>query len=104
MDQELWRGSINRLYYAMFHAVVALLATRDVFPRTHKGVRQQFSLLFLSTGSIAEPLGLAYAELFERRHSGDYDDFVSVDREVVLRLRLDTLGMIEAIGSLLSRE
>lgn len=102
MGQELWRGSTNRLYYAMFYATVALLATRDVYPKTHKGVRQQFSLLFLATGTIPEDLGLAYAELFERRHSGDYDDFVSVEGEVVLRLREHTVVMIGTIEAIIS--
>lgn len=100
MERELWRGSVNRLYYAMFYAAVALLATREVFPKTHKGARQQFSMLFLATGTIPENLGLSYSELFERRHSGDYDDFVSVEGEVVIRLHEHTvmlIGTIEAI-------
>jgi uncharacterized protein (UPF0332 family) len=104
MEQDLWNGSINRLYYAMFYAAVALLAQQDVFPKTHKGVRQQFSLLFLATGTISDELGLAYAELFERRHSGDYDDFVSIDAEVVFRLHEQTLAMVGAIEDLLKRK
>ena len=44
MEQELWRVGINRLYYAVFYAVTALLTTRDVSAKTHKGVRQQFGL------------------------------------------------------------
>lgn len=102
MDQELWRGSVNRLYYAMFYAAVALLATQGIHPKTHKGVRQQFSILFLSTGKIPEDLGLAYSELFERCHSGDYDDFVSVEGEVVIRLREHTVMMIGTIKSIIA--
>jgi len=101
MEQELWHGSVNRLYYSMFYAAVALLATRDNFPKTHKGVRQQFSLLFLATGIIPEDLGLAYSELFERRHSGDYDDFASIEGEVVVRLREHTVVMVGTIEGLI---
>jgi uncharacterized protein (UPF0332 family) len=102
IERQLWRGSVNRLYYAMFYGVVALLATQDIHPKTHKGVRQQFSLLFLATGRIPEELGLAYSELFERRHSGDYDDFVSVEGEVVMRLREQTVAMIGTIEAMLT--
>jgi len=102
MERELWRGSMNRLYYAMFYSAVAALATHDVFPKTHKGVRQQFSLLFLSTRRVPEDLGLAYSELFERRHSGDYDDFVSVDGEVVIRLQEHTVMLISRIEAIIS--
>jgi uncharacterized protein (UPF0332 family) len=102
MEQELWRGSVNRLYYAMFYGVVALLATRDIFPKTHKGVRQQFSMLFLATGKIPDHLGLAYSELYERRHSGDYDDFVNVEGEVVMRLQDHTVVMIGTIADIIA--
>ncbi len=104
IDQELWRGSTNRLYYAMFYSAVAILATRDVYPKTHKGVRQQFSLLFLATGTIPEDLGLAYSELFERRHSGDYDDFVSIEGEVVMQLRAYTVLMVGTIETIIARQ
>lgn len=29
-EQDLWRGVINRSYYAMFYAVLALAASKDV--------------------------------------------------------------------------
>ncbi len=102
MERALWRGSMNRLYYAMHYAVVALLATRDVFPKTHKGARQQFSLLFLATGTIPEALGLSYSELFERRHSGDYDDFVSVEGDAVVRMHEQTVMMIGTIEAIIA--
>ena len=104
MEQELWHGSVNRLYYAMFYGALALLATHEIFPKTHKGVRQQFSMLFLATGKIPDELGLAYSELFERRHSGDYDDFVSVEGEVVIRLREHTVVMIGTIEAIIAKK
>jgi uncharacterized protein (UPF0332 family) len=101
MERELWRGSINRLYYAMFYAAVALLATRDVYPKTHKGVRQQFGMLFVIPGMVGRELGDAYSELFERRHSSDYDDFVDVEGDVVTRLHDYTVAMIETIEGII---
>jgi uncharacterized protein (UPF0332 family) len=102
IEQELWRGSMNRLYYAMFYAAVALLATQDVYPKTHKGVRQQFGMLFVIPGTVKRELGDAYSELFERRHSGDYDDFVNVEGEVVMRLQDHTVVMIGTIADIIA--
>jgi uncharacterized protein (UPF0332 family) len=101
MERELWRGSINRLYYAMFYAALALLATREVYPKTHKGVRQQFGMLFVIPGSVQRELGDAYSELFERRHSSDYDDFVDMEGEVVTRLHEQTVAMIGTIEAII---
>ena len=97
MEQELWRGSINRLYYTMFYGAVALLATQDVYPKTHKGVRQQFGMIFVIPGTVQRELGDAYSELFERRHSSDYDDFVNVEGDVVNRLHQHTDELIKTI-------
>lgn len=34
-EQDLWRGTINRSYYAMFYAVLALAASREVVISKH---------------------------------------------------------------------
>lgn len=99
--QELRRGATNRSYYAMYYAVIALLATGDIHPRTHKGTRQQFGLHFVVPGIIPEHLGDAFSELFERRHSGDYDDFVNIDAETVARLHDLAAELVDLIGRII---
>jgi uncharacterized protein (UPF0332 family) len=97
MEQELWRVGINRLYYAVFYAVTALLTTRDVSAKTHKGVRQQFGLLYMTTGLIPKDPGDCFSELFERRHSGDYDDFVNIHPDDVVRLQPKAEALVKLI-------
>jgi len=38
-DQDLWRGVINRSYYAMFYAVLALAASKGVAISKHTHFR-----------------------------------------------------------------
>ena len=38
-----WSGAANRLYYAVFHAVSALLINDDLQVNTHKGSHATFS-------------------------------------------------------------
>ncbi|MBK7945943.1 MAG: hypothetical protein IPJ85_11850 [Flavobacteriales bacterium] len=40
--------------------------------------------------------------MFERRRSGDYDDFVSVDGEVVIRLQEHTVMLISRIEAIIA--
>jgi uncharacterized protein (UPF0332 family) len=42
-----WNGAVNRLYYACFYAVSALLLYKDLQPKSHAGVRQLFGLHFV---------------------------------------------------------
>jgi uncharacterized protein (UPF0332 family) len=50
IDNHFWATAVNRLYYACFYAVSALLVDKGISVKTHAGVRQMFGLHFISTG------------------------------------------------------
>ena len=52
IENELWNTAINRLYYACYYAVIALLLDKGIQPKSHTGVRQMFGLHFIKTGII----------------------------------------------------
>jgi len=74
-----YRGSTNRVYYAMFYAVLALLATRGLSAVKHSGVISLFHREFVKPGII--PLEIAkYINIaFDLRNKSDYRDFISPD-------------------------
>jgi uncharacterized protein (UPF0332 family) len=67
---------VNRLYYACFYGVSALLAQQGLASSRHAGVRSLFNQHFVHTGEVAKDLAQIYNDLFERRQEGDYVDFV----------------------------
>ncbi len=71
-----WNPCVNRLYYACFYAISALLAQEGRFSSKHSGVRSLFNQYFVKTGKIPKKLAQIYNDLFERRQEGDYIDFV----------------------------
>lgn len=46
---EKWNAVVNRLYYASFYAVIALLLKNDIETQSHDGARTQFGLSFVKT-------------------------------------------------------
>ena len=48
-ENERWNSSINRLYYACFYGVSALLYLHSIEAKTHKGVRIKFMSEFIKT-------------------------------------------------------
>ena len=52
LDQSAWRGAQNRAYYAMFYAVSALLATRQLGSSKHSGVLGLFDREFVKPGLL----------------------------------------------------
>lgn len=81
-----WNSSINRLYYACFYAVSALLYSRSIEAKTHKGVRIKFMGEFIKTGIFDKVYGKLFSDLFDWRQEGDYSDFVSFDKDLTMPL------------------
>ncbi|MHB8163210.1 MAG: HEPN domain-containing protein [Methanoregula sp.] len=68
-----YNDAVSRAYYAMFYATRALLASRDLHPKGHKGLIIQFGLEFVKKGFIEETYGRALSYAKERRETVDYN-------------------------------
>jgi uncharacterized protein (UPF0332 family) len=100
IENEYWNASVNRIYYACYYSVSGLLLKKGIDTSTHKGIRQMFGLHFVQTGVVSRDYGKFFSDLFDRRQTGDYDDFVLYDKEIANRLFLlakDFVSEIEKI-------
>jgi uncharacterized protein (UPF0332 family) len=78
-----WNACVNRLYYACFYAVTALLLRHNLSASKHAGVRSLLNRHFVRTGTISSNLGMLYRDLFEGRQQGDYQDLVRFAEQAV---------------------
>jgi hypothetical protein len=69
-------SSVNRIYYALFYEISALLKTRNLSSPKHGGIRSLFNQHFIKTGIVEVEIGRFYSEMFVFRQKGDYEDFV----------------------------
>jgi len=76
-------AAVNRIYYAVFYEVSALLLIEDIVSAKHSGVRGYFNKHFIKTGLIAKEYGDFYNKIFEFRQKSDYEDFVEFEEERV---------------------
>ena len=74
----------NRLYYAAYYAVSALLVSYKYEASTHNGVIQMFGLAFIKTKIIERRFGTIFNQLFSLRMTGDYEDrrFLDIEEDV----------------------
>lgn len=84
-----------------FYIVSALLIANGIEASSHVGVRSMFGLKFVKTGKIDLSHGKFFNEIFELRHSNDYDDFVFCDKESFNQLRPQASSLISTISELL---
>ncbi len=83
-EKEKWNSTINRLYYAVYYAVMALLLDSELKPTTHNGAKSNFSEYFIKTGKVDSKYGKLYSQLFTWRQKGDYDDLYDFHKEKVV--------------------
>ncbi len=94
---------VNRLYYACFYAVSALLLTRDFSTSKHGYLRSLMHREFVKTGLIPKNMGTHFDLLFDNRHKGDYDDFVRFKAEEVAPWLERTQDFVNHIEALISK-
>ncbi|HQG78515.1 MAG TPA: HEPN domain-containing protein [Bacteroidales bacterium] len=99
-EKNKWNSAINRLYYAAYYAVIALLLKSDIKATTHNGVKSNFSEYFIKTGIISKDLGKIFSQLFTWRQKGDYDDLFDFEKDKVLPYLEPVKELIETIGKI----
>ena len=97
VDYSMWSLAANRLYYALFHAVTAMLISDNHPVGTHRGAINNFSLYYVKTGIFTREEGKLYSQLQQLRDDGDYNCAVDVDRDDVEPKIAPTLSLIEKI-------
>ena len=96
-EKEKWNSTINRLYYAAYYAVIALLLHKGLKPTTHNGAKSNFTQYFIKTGEIPIEYGKFYSQLFTWRQKGDYDDLFDFDKKKVDSYFVPVKALIEII-------
>jgi uncharacterized protein (UPF0332 family) len=96
--------AMNRLYYAAFYAVCAVLLERQQSFRKHSGVRAAFHRQLIKTGLLDMKWGRLYDQLFEDRQEGDYIVFVSFEPEYVQFQLSQCSEFLDELGKLLSSQ
>lgn len=104
LKNELWNTAVNRMYYACYYAVSALLINSAIQAQTHAGVRQMFGMHFIKPGKIEKDLGKFYTDIFDKRQTGDYEDFVEFEKEDVLELLIPTKQLVDIINQILNEK
>jgi len=94
---------VNRLYYACFYAVSALLLTRDISTSKHRHLRSLLHQDYVKTGQLPEQMGKHFDLLFDSRHEGDYEDFVVFESNKVRPWLEPTQAFVDQIAELIAR-
>ncbi|MEI6287950.1 MAG: HEPN domain-containing protein [Bacillota bacterium] len=79
--EQRYSTAANRSYYAIFHAVRALLAFGKFDSKRHSTIIGYFHREYIATGKIPREYHLILTEAFHMRMETDYNDFFVISRE-----------------------
>jgi len=101
VENKRWNSCANRIYYACFYVVNALLIKNGLEAKTHSGIRTLFFMNFIKTGMIEKDYGKLYSDLYDLRQEGDYSDMVSLEEENVIPMLKKAKIFIEVIEKII---
>jgi uncharacterized protein len=84
LDADLFQDAESRLYYAVYHAAMALFLTEGIEPRSHTGLLSLLGLHFVKTGRLPPDDARFVARMQKYRIEADYNHSFVLMREGVL--------------------
>ncbi|MBR4242702.1 MAG: HEPN domain-containing protein [Bacteroidaceae bacterium] len=84
VEKKYWDILANRLYYALFHAVSALLVSDKREVGSHKGAAIRFHQFYVKTGIFSMEDGSFYSQMETLREKADYNCFFDVTEAEIL--------------------
>jgi uncharacterized protein (UPF0332 family) len=100
----LERPSLNRAYYAMFYAVLALLATRKRETSKHSGAIALFDMEYVKPGILSKDLSKWLHEAFELRQRSDYTSGFQISSEEVEKVLENARSFVAEVKRLLAED
>lgn len=95
---------VNRLYYACFYAMSALLLTQGSSTSKHSHLRALLHKEFIRPGLIPLEYGQFFDLLFNNRQKGDYSDLVIFQAEHVQGWLQQASDFVEYVSGLVFQQ
>jgi len=101
MTNKFYTSVVSRLYYGCFHATKALLLTKDLMPKTHKGTSTTLHQHFVNTGLFNIEKAIFFDKLMVERIEDDYNDFMILDEKEVIGFIEPSKQYVEYVSKLI---
>ncbi|MBR1667299.1 MAG: HEPN domain-containing protein [Bacteroidaceae bacterium] len=82
-QNKFWDTIANRLYYAVYHAVVALFIHDGIEVGTHKTTINRFGNYYVQTGIFTPQDGKLFSRLKSIREASDYTTTYAISQETL---------------------
>ena len=99
-----YRAANNRAYYAIFHALRAVLALDSFDSKKHSGIISEFRRLYIKDGIFPVEVSKIIEKAFEIRNDSDYDDMFIASKDETLAQVNNAKYVIEQVDNYFANE
>jgi uncharacterized protein (UPF0332 family) len=93
---------VNRAYYSVFYATLAVLVKEDIEPTKHTGVLSKFDELFVRQGVFSKEMSRIIHHAFDMRQAGDYQKSKVITEEQAIEVLNSAEEFVKTIENKLS--
>lgn len=98
LNANHYKTSLNRSYYAVFHAMRAVNALDGFDSSKHSGVIAHFNKEFLKAGKLDKKLSQIIKDTSYFREKSDYDDFYLASRQEAMDQLKNARQFVDAVN------
>ena len=102
LNDSDYKGAANRSYYAIFHALRAVLVFDNFDSKKHSGIISTFNKLYIKTGKFDKEISRIISSAFDVRTDSDYNDFFIISKDSVINQINEARKVIETIKAYLN--
>lgn len=101
IDSNRLNVAVNRIYYGLYYSVTALAIKNQFETSKHAQLIGWFNKEFVASGILEKKFGKILRNAYHNRTKGDYDAFISFDKEEVVDMHNEMLDFIAEIKKLI---
>ena len=102
LDNGSYKALANRSYYAIFHAMRAVLVLDGYDSKKHSGIISEFQRMYIKTATFDKEYSIIIKKLLQARTGSDYDDFFAISKEDTVSQFYDAVKFVEAVEAYLN--
>lgn len=104
LETGFFHACVNRLYYACFYAVSALLLTDGFAASRHGQIIAAFNKRWIKEGGFPKEMGRLFSTLFAGRQEADYSDMAEFTAAEVTAWRHAAEAFVDQADATISKD
>lgn len=95
--------AVNRIYYGLYYSITALAITKQFETSKHAQLIGWFNKEYIATDILDKRFGKILRNSYQNRTKGDYDAFVTFDKDEVVEMHYEMIDFIREIEKLIEK-